>query len=146
MTSSLYLWIKVLHILSVVAWMAAMLYLPRLFVYHHQAEAGGEAEGFFVTMERRLLKGIMTPAMIATWLFGLALIAIVPSLAATVWFTIKFIAVLAMSGLHGFYSVSQRAFEGGQRPRSERFWRIINEVPFALLAVIVIMVIVKPFL
>ena len=136
--------VQSLHVLSVVAWMAAMLYLPRLFVYHSQASAGGEAEGYFTMMERRLLKGIMTPAMIATWVFGIALIAMQPSWANDVWFLVKITAVLAMTGLHGFYSKARKGFEAGERPRTEKFWRIMNEAPFVLLAVIVFMVILKP--
>jgi putative membrane protein len=134
-----------LHILSFVAWMAGILYLPRLFVYHHQAERGGEAEHHFVTMERRLLKGITTPAMIATWIFGLALLATFPHYAGEPWFLVKFACVLGISGIHGFYAASQKKFAGGERPRSERFWRLMNEAPFVLLIIIVIMVIVRPF-
>lgn len=140
-----YNWIKVLHLLSVVAWMAAMLYLPRLFIYHHQSEKGGEAEGLFVQMERRLLKGIMTPSMIATWVFGLLLVAAIPAWGSEPWFIIKFLFVIAMSGVHGFYSASYKKFAAGERPRSQKFWRIINEVPFVFLIIIVVMVLVKPF-
>ena len=140
-----YNWIKVLHILAVVAWMAGMMYLPRLFVYHHQSEKGGEAEAMFQQMERRLLKGIINPAMIGTWLFGLLMIAAMPAWGAQPWFIIKFIFVLAMSGVHGFYAASVRKFGTGERPRTERFWRFMNEVPFLFLIVIVVMVIVKPF-
>ena len=136
--------VQALHVLAIVAWMAAMLYLPRLFVYHHQAIPGGEAEGHFTVMERRLLKGIMTPAMLATWVFGIALIAMQPAWANDVWFLVKITAVLAMTGLHGFYSKARKGFEAGARPRTERFWRIMNEAPFVLLAVIVFMVLLKP--
>ena len=136
--------VQALHVLAIVAWMAAMLYLPRLFVYHHQAVPGGEAEGHFHVMERRLLKGIMTPAMLATWVFGIALIALQPAWANDVWFLVKITAVLAMTGLHGFYSKARKGFAAGARPRTERFWRVMNEAPFVLLAVIVFMVLLKP--
>lgn len=145
MLQSLYPWIKSLHILAVVAWMAGMMYLPRLFVYHHQAEKGGEAERFFVRMERRLLKGIINPSMAATWVFGLLMVAAIPAYGGQPWFMIKFIAVLGISGVHGFYASSFKKFEAGERPRTEKFWRIMNEVPFLLLIVIVLMVILKPF-
>ncbi|WOI53310.1 protoporphyrinogen oxidase HemJ [Parvularcula sp. LCG005] len=145
MLVSLYPWIKVVHILAVIAWMAGMMYLPRLYVYHHQSKPGGEAEGLYVQMERRLLKGIMNPAMIATWIFGLLMIAAIPAYGSQPWFIIKFLAVISMSGVHGFYSASYKKFAKGERPRTEKFWRIMNEVPFLLLILIVIMVIVKPF-
>lgn len=140
-----YNWIKVLHVLAVIAWMAGMLYLPRLFVYHHQSEKGGEAEKLFIQMQRRLLKGIMTPSMIATWLFGLLMIAAIPAYGGEPWFIVKLLFVIAMSGVHGFYAASLKKFAAGERPRTERFWRIMNEVPFVFLIVIVVMVLVKPF-
>ncbi|MEE4208435.1 MAG: protoporphyrinogen oxidase HemJ [Parvularcula sp.] len=139
-----YDWLKIAHILSFVAWMAGMLYLPRIFVYHHQAAAGGEAAALFSVMEKKLLKLIMNPAMIATWLFGLLLVAAAPAWGNDGWFIIKFTAVLAMTGLHGFYAKNRKAFAVGDKPRSERFWRMINEAPFVLLAIIVAMVILKP--
>ena len=140
----LYLSVQALHILSIIAWMAAMLYLPRLFVYHSQAEAGGEAERFFTVMERRLLKGIMTPAMIATWIFGIALVALAPGWLDDGWLHIKILLVVILSGVHGFYAASRKTFERGERPRTERFWRLMNEVPFVLLIGIVFLVLLKP--
>ena len=142
MLMTLFPWIKAIHLLAVIAWFAGMMYLPRLFVYHHQSEKGGEAEATFVKMERRLLKGIMNPSMIVTWLLGLTMVAIVPSYATQWWFLVKIAAVLGISGIHGFYAASFRKFEKGERPKTEKFWRIINEVPFLLLIVVVIMVIV----
>ena len=136
--------VQALHVLSIVAWMAAMLYLPRLFVYHHEASAGGEAEAMLIRAQRLLLKRIMTPAMLATWAFGIALIAMQPAWANDVWFLVKITAVLAMTGLHGFYAKARKGFEAGERPRTERFWRVMNEAPFVLLAVIVFMVLLKP--
>lgn len=142
---TLYPWIKAFHVIMVVAWMAAMMYLPRLFIYHHQSTKGGEAERFFVTMERRLLKGIMTPAMAAVWLAALVMLALNPGLVSAGWFILKLLAVLGISGVHGFYVGSYRKFEQGERPKTEKFWRIINEVPFVLMIIAVVMVIVKPF-
>jgi len=142
---SAYPLIKATHIAAVIAWMAGMMYLPRLFVYHHQAEKGGEAERFFVQMERRLLKGIINPAMIAVWaLAGLMLYAN-PALLGAGWFHVKLAAVLAISAIHGWYARARRAFERGERPRSEKFWRIVNEVPFLLMLVAVFMAVLKPF-
>lgn len=137
-----YPWIKSLHVIAVIAWFAGLMYLPRLFVYHHQATPGGEAERMFGTMERRLLKGIMNPTMIAVWVLGLLMIAIVPSYAAQGWFIIKFICVIGITGVHGFYASAYRQFASGERPRTEKFWRVMNEVPFLLLIVVVVAVIV----
>ncbi len=142
---SSYVWIKALHIISVIAWMAAMMYLPRLFIYHHQSQAGGEAESYFTAMERRLLKGIMTPAMNAAWLFAVLMIVANPGLFSAGWFHLKFFCALVLSGIHGFYVKAQRDFEAGKRPRTERFWRFMNEAPFVLLTIIVLMAVAKPF-
>lgn len=141
-----YNWIKVLHILAFVAWMAGMLYLPRIYIYHFQAESGGEAARLFSVMEKKLLKFIMNPAMIATWVFGLLMIAAEPGWGDDAWFLVKFAAVLAMTGLHGFFAAARKKFAIGDLPRTERFWRVINEAPFVLLILIVVMVIIKPFL
>jgi putative membrane protein len=141
-----YPWIKIAHILSFTAWMAGMLYLPRLFVYHHAAAPGGEAASTLTVMEQKLLKLIMNPAMIATWLFGLLLVAGPYGWHDDGWFIIKFVAVLMLSGLHGFYAASRKKFAAGEKPRTEKFWRIMNEAPFVLLAIIVAMVILKPFI
>ena len=143
--SGIYLWIKSFHLIAVIAWMAGMMYLPRLFVYHHQAEKGGEAERYFVQMQRRLLKGIINPSMIAVWILGILMLIANPAVFSSGWFHVKLAFVLGISGVHGFYANARRKFEAGERPRSEQFWRIMNEVPFLALVVIVIMVIVKPF-
>ncbi|MGF1544295.1 MAG: protoporphyrinogen oxidase HemJ [Parvularculaceae bacterium] len=140
-----YPWIKGVHVIAVIAWMAGMLYLPRLFVYHHQAAQGGEAEAAFVAMERRLYKLIMTPSIVAVWLLALLMLAINPGVAASGWFALKFLLVLGVSGVHGFYGAARRRFEAGERPRTEKFWRIMNEVPFVLMAGAVLLAVAKPF-
>jgi len=141
-----YLWIKSAHVMAVIAWMAGMLYLPRLFVYHSRVAPGSEASELFKLMERRLLRGIINPAMIAVWVLGLTLaylLALDPI--ANLWFGIKFICVIILSAVHGMLVRYWRAFAADQRPKSENYFRIINEVPALLMVVIVIMVIVKPF-
>ncbi|MEE2690249.1 MAG: protoporphyrinogen oxidase HemJ [Pseudomonadota bacterium] len=140
-----YLWIKAAHLIFVIAWIAGMMYLPRLFVYHHQSEKGGEAERHFAGMERRLLKGIINPSMTLVWLLGLTMIYANPSLLQQHWFQLKFAAVIGISAIHGLYAGAQRRFAAGERPRTERFWRAMNEVPFLLMIVAVVMVIVRPF-
>jgi putative membrane protein len=142
---SIYLWLKAVHILAVIAFMAGMMYLPRLFVYHHQSEKGGEAEKLFVAMERRLLKGILNPSIAAVWIIGILMLVANPSFLSAGWFHVKLLFVIIISGIHGFYASAQRKFEAGNRPRTERFWRIMNEAPFIGLIIIVIMVIVRPF-
>lgn len=139
------LWVKSLHVISVIAWMAATLYLPRLFVYHCDAAPGSELDETLKVMERRLMKAIMTPAMIATWVFGLWL-AFLYDVWGDVWFWIKFAGVLGISAIHGMAAGWMRAFAEGNNTRSQRFFRIMNEVPAVLMVVIVIMVVVKPFL
>ena len=143
--AGIYLWIKGLHIIAIIAWMAGMMYLPRLFVYHHQSEKGGEAEAMFVVMERRLLKGIINPSMIAVWVLGLVMLYASPATLSSGWFHVKLAAVLVISGIHGFYAASTRKFAAGERPRSEKFWRIMNEAPFILLIAVVFLAVVKPF-
>jgi len=140
-----YLWIKAVHLIFVIAWMAGMMYLPRLFVYHHQSEKGGEAERYFVQMERRLLKGIINPSMTAVWVLGILMLVANSALLSASWFHVKLALVIAMSAIHGFYAAARRKFEAGERPRTEKFWRMMNEAPFILLIAIVILVIIKPF-
>lgn len=140
-----YFSIKALHIIAVIAWMAGMMYLPRLFIYHHQAKKGGEAERFFVTMERRLFLGIINPSIIAVWLLAGLMLYARPEIMGQGWFLVKFPMVLAISGVHGWYSRARKAFERGERPRSEKFWRMMNEVPFVLMIVAVFMAVTKPF-
>lgn len=138
------LWVKTVHILSVIAWMAGMLYLPRLFVYHAEAGPGTPQSETFKVMERRLLKAIMLPAMILTWIAGLYLAVAVYGFQPG-WLHAKLLLVLAMSGLHGYYSASARRFAADRNTRSARHWRIMNEVPTVLLVLIVFLVVVQPF-
>jgi len=140
--------VRGLHILSVIAFMAGMLYLPRLFVYHVQATPGSEMDETFKVMERKLLKLIINPASIATALFGVGLILADSQIRgwdflAEPWMITKLIALVGLYGWHGFLSASRRRFETGQNTRSEKFWRATNEIPFVLAIVIVISVTTK---
>ncbi len=141
-----YLWVKALHVISVIAWMAGLLYLPRLFVYHTQAAVGSPESQTFKVMERKLLRLIMNPAMIASWVFGLWLIVLLGSSAMTAgWLHGKLALVLLLSVAHGFMARWRKDFERDTNRHTERFFRIINEVPTLLMIGIVILVIVKPF-
>jgi protoporphyrinogen IX oxidase len=140
----MYEWIKALHIVAVIAWMAGMLYLPRLFVYHCEAKAGSSQSETFKLMERRLLKVIINPAMIVTWLAGLYLAWSGHWLSAG-WLHAKLALVLALSGVHGFFARWVKDFAADRNSRSQKFYRIINEVPTVLMIAIVILVVVKPF-
>jgi len=140
----LYLWLKVLHIISVIAWMAALFYLPRLFVYHVEAGPGTPQSDTFKVMERRLLKAIMTPAMISSWIFGLW-VAYEGGFLTSGWFHAKLTLVLAMSALHGYLARCVRQFAADANVRSSRHYRIVNEVPTLLMVLIVILVVIKPF-
>ena len=139
-----YLWLKAFHIIAVVAWMAGLFYLPRLMVYHRRTAIGGETSETFKVMERRLLKAIINPAMIVTWLAGLYL-AWAGHWYASGWFHAKLTLVLILSGVHGFFSRWVKDFAADKNTRSQKFYRIINEVPTVLMVFIVILVIVKPF-
>jgi len=140
----LYPWIKALHVVAVISWMAGMLYLPRLFVYHCEAEAGSQQSETFKVMERRLLKAIINPAMIVTWLAGLYL-AWSGHWFAAPWLHGKLALVIVLSGVHGFFSRWVKDFAADRNTRSQKFYRIINEVPTVLMIGIVILVVVKPF-
>lgn len=133
------------HIIAMVAWMAGMLYLPRLFVYHAGAAHGSELSETLKVMERRLLKFIINPAMIATFIFGIMLVWLQPVYLQTGWFPVKVGLVLLMSAVHGFYVGSVRRFANDQNKRSAKFWRIMNEVPTVLMIIIIILVTTKPF-
>ncbi|WP_416798588.1 protoporphyrinogen oxidase HemJ [Ciceribacter azotifigens] len=140
---ALYLWIKALHVIAVISWMAGMLYMPRLFIYHLDAPLGSQQAETFSVMEQRLLKIIMRPAMVIAWILGLYLawegFAFMGG-----WLHVKLAAVLALSAVHGYFARAVAAFARGNYMKTARFWRLMNEVPTILMIVIVIMVIVKP--
>jgi putative membrane protein len=140
----MYLWLKALHIIAVIAWMAGMLYLPRLFVYHAMAKPQSEVSETLKRMERRLSNFIMMPAMLITWIVGIFLLLEGQWLGAG-WFHAKFVAVLAMTVLHGLFARWVNEFQADRNKHSDKFYRIINEIPTALLIAIVILVVVKPF-
>ncbi len=139
----MYLWIKALHVIAIISWMAGLLYLPRLFVYHAEAGPGPRSE-IFKVMERRLYRYIMTPAMTVAWLTGLFLAYDSGAFSAG-WFHLKGLGVLLMSGAHGYDGFLLRRFARDANQHSPRFYRILNEAPTLLMIGIVILVIVKPF-
>ena len=139
-----YLWLKAIHIIAVIAWMAGMLYLPRLFVYHCQAETGSKQSETFKLMEWRLLKLIINPAMAVTWLLGLLLVWM-GGWHNSGWMQAKFALVIAMSAVHGFFVRWVKDFAADRNSRSPKFYRFANEIPTALLVIIVVLVVVKPF-
>jgi len=142
----LYLWIKALHVISIIAWMAGLLYLPRLFVYHTKAAPGSEVSETFKVMERRLLRAIMDPAMTAAYIFGITMIALDPSMFKQGgWLHAKLLFVAGMTAVHIMMGRWQRAFAEDRNTKPQRFFRIANEVPTLLMIGIVIVVIVKPF-
>ena len=140
----MYEWIKALHVISIIAWMAGLLYLPRLFVYHCQVEAGSEASEKYKVMERRLLRIIMNPAMIAAWVFGIWTAAETAAFSEG-WFHAKLVIAALMTGSHGAMAKWRKDFEVDANARSERFYRIVNEIPTLLMVVAVILAVVKPF-
>lgn len=139
-----YEWVKAVHVIAVISWMAGMLYLPRLFVYHSETPKGSIQSDTFKIMERRLLRAIMTPAMIVAWIFGLILIW-QGGWIASGWLHAKLLLVIALSGVHGFLSKTVREFAADRNVRPAKFYRLINEVPTVLMILIVVLVIVKPF-
>ena len=139
-----YPWLKAIHVVAVIAWMAGIFYLPRLFVYHANSTIGSEKSETFKVMEQRLLAAIMTPAMIATWLLGLSLVAI-GQLWNERWLMAKVVIVLAMTAFHFWLAARARGFLHDQNQLSSRTYRIANELPTLLVIAIVILVIVKPF-
>lgn len=141
-----YLWIKALHVVSVIAWMAGMLYLPRLYVYHCDAEAGSAQSETFKVMERRLLRNIVNPAMFCAFLFGGAL-AVTPGVVdwSDAWPWAKAALIVAMTAVHGFFARWRRRFADDANRHSRNFYRAMNEVPTALLIAIVVLVVVKPW-
>jgi putative membrane protein len=140
----MYLWLKALHIVAVIAWMAGMLYLPRLFVYHSSAKPGSELSETFKVMERRLLNVIMMPAMIVTWIVGIVLVFQGQWLGAG-WFHAKFALVVLMTVLQGLFAQWVNEFSLDRNCHSQKTYRIINELPTLLLIVIVVLVVLKPF-
>lgn len=140
----MYEWLKAFHIIAVIAWMAGMLYLPRLFVYHCDAPAGSVQSETFKTMEQRLLKFIMVPAMSVTWIIGIVLVLLGQWFAAG-WFIAKAVLVIAMTLLHGVFANWANEFKYDRNRRTAKFYRIANEIPTALMIVIVILAVVKPF-
>jgi protoporphyrinogen IX oxidase len=144
LSGTAYLWIKAVHVIAIISWMAGLLYLPRLFVYHCTVKPRSEASETFKVMERRLIKAIMTPAMVLAWALGLVM-AVEGGLFTQGWFHLKLAAVVGMTGVHFFLARCKDGFAEDRNTRSERFYRIINEVPTLLMILIVILVIVKPF-
>ena len=142
-------WVKAFHVIGVIAWMAGLLYLPRLFAYHAAAPQGSPQSNTFATMERRLLRGIMNPAMVLAWAMGLVLVFVYPAEAGIQWSKgwvhTKALAVVLMTGLHHAYGLWRKDLLAGRNTRSPRFYKWWNEAPAVLMVVIVIMVIGKPF-
>jgi putative membrane protein len=142
--ASLYLWIKAFHVLAIIAWMAAILYLPRLMVYHVKAPIGSFQSETFKVMERRLLRAIGTPAMLASWIFGVLLIYLTGAWTQG-WLHAKLAAVIGLTAVHMYLARAVRTFSEDRNARGDKFYRVINEIPTLLMIVAVIMVIVKPF-
>jgi protoporphyrinogen IX oxidase len=141
---NLYPWVKAVHVIAVISWMAGMLYLPRLFVYHCEAEAGSKQSETFKVMERRLLRAIINPAMIVSWVAGLWL-AFEGGFLKSGWLHGKLTLVILLSGMHGLFVRWVRQFAEDRNAHSQKFYRIVNEVPTVLMIGIVILVVVKPF-
>ena len=140
--ASAYLWIKAFHLIAVIFWMAGLLYLPRLFVYHSVAKAGGELEAKMEEAEAKLLRIIMNPAMIVAFILGLILLGY--NMPPPAWLLIKVVLAFSLIGYHGFLAKTRKGFLAGGRPRSDKFFRRINEIPALITVVIVILAIVKP--
>jgi putative membrane protein len=144
--SSIYPWIKALHIMAVLAWMAGLFYLPRLFVYHaEKATVGSELDQTFQIMEEKLLRVIMNPAMIVAWIAGLIMIGLGAFDWGAAWSWVKLVSVILMTGAHGWMSARRKEFAAGTNTRSGRTYRLFNEVPTVLMVLIVVAVIVRPF-
>jgi putative membrane protein len=141
-----YEWLRALHIIAVIAWMAGMLYLPRLFVYHADKAPGSPEAEMLKSMEVRLLRIILNPAMIISWLLGLSMLYANPGMLSDGgWMHLKLTLVVLMSGLHGFLAKCRKEFERGENKRSAKFYRFLNEAPTLLMIVVVIMAVVQPF-
>ena len=137
-------WFLAAHIIAVIAWMSGMLYLPRLFVYHTETAIGSESSERFKVMERRLLRGIINPSMIAVWILG-PLLAWITGAYLDTWLHIKFALVIVLSAMHGMNVRYWRDFEADRRTRTARYYKIVNEIPAVLMVLIVILVVIKPF-
>lgn len=146
MSAGAFLWIKAFHVIAAFAWMAGLLYLPRLFVYHADSPPGSRRAATFEVMERRLAKAIMLPAALATWILGACLVLLPgsPVDPGEGWFTLKLAAVVGLTAVHVLLERGRRAFAGGRNRRTSRFWRIVNEVPTVLLVIAVVAVVVRP--
>lgn len=142
--SAAYEWLKALHVVAIISWMAGMLYLPRLFIYHCEAEKGSKQSETFKVMEQRLLKVIINPAMVVSWILGLWL-AWQSGFWKSGWFHAKLLAVIALSASYGYFSAAVRAFAEDRNTKPSSHWRLMNEVPTILMIAIVVLVIVKPF-
>ncbi len=140
----MYEWLRALHIIAIIAWMAGLLYLPRLMVYHAGVEPGDSRSETFKVMERRLLKAIMTPAMLASWLFGLWMMVLREAWLDG-WFHVKLLLVILLSAFHMFCAVWVREFARDERKRPERFFRFVNEVPTVIMILVVILAVIEPF-
>lgn len=142
----MYLWIKALHVISIIAWMAGMLYLPRLFIYHAECGVGSPQAETFKIMERKLMRIIINPAMTAAWIFGLAMIFMPGGvgIGAGPWLWLKLALVTLLSGFHGWLSAERKRFERDEIRHESKFYRMINEIPTVIMILVVILVIVKP--
>jgi protoporphyrinogen IX oxidase len=144
---SLYLYVKAFHVIAIIAWMAGLLYLPRLFVYHAYAGVGSEQSETFKVMENRLLRYIMNPAMIASWVFGLLLLFYygVINWSVDIWFHVKFLLVIVLTGYHMVLARWRRLFAQDTNPHSAKFFRWMNEVPTVIMVAVVILAVARPF-
>lgn len=139
-----YPWIKALHIIAIISWMAGMLYLPRLFIYHSDCDPSSEQARTFAVMEARLMKVIMNPAMVVSWVLGLYLAWQVFAFQGG-WLHAKIAAVVALSGVHGYFAKAVKSFGRGEYIKTPRYWRTMNEAPTLLMILIVVLAVVKPF-
>ena len=137
--------VKALHIIAIIAWMAGLLYLPRLFVYHSLVDLGSVRSQTFKLMERRLLKGVMNPAMIVSWLLGLYLLHLNPSLLQEYWMVLKILCVVLMTYFHIKFAGMRRRFEADEVPKSDKYYRYWNEAPTLTMITIVLLAVVEPF-
>ncbi len=142
----IWLWIKAIHVIAVIFWMAGLLYMPRLFVYHSSSVKGGELEAKMIESAEKLQRIIMTPAMVVAVLMGLSLVWYnAASLTTTLWLPLKLVLVFSLVGFHGYLTSTRKKFAAGQRPKTEKHFRMINEIPSIFTIFIVMLVIIKPF-